>query len=165
MFHEIFLKYFIEYIFFSVQHMVSISNCMIYCTVYHANCTYCELVYLIGTNIVQGFDVWNYKNCWAQPWLAFGILQVLRWSWNVSGKLFFDWYRIFFWNFEIYTMSIFWEDVFVYFFKELFRLLNCLHFCCWFCSLFSFGWWYTLMKNKHQISLYLGLNKEPTFCR
>ena len=26
-------------------------------------------------------------------------------------------------------------------------------------SLFSFGWWYTLMKNKHQISLYLVLKK------
>ena len=24
----------------------------------------------------------------------------------------------------------------------------------------SFGWWYTLMKNKHQISLYLGLKKN-----
>ena len=32
-------------------------------------------------------------------------------------------------------------------------------------SLFSFGWWHTLMKNKHQISLHLGLKKWPTFCR
>ena len=48
---------------------------------------------------------------------------------NVSG-IFFDWYRILFWNLEICTIS-----------------------------LFSFGWWYTLMKNKHQISLYLGLKK------
>ena len=38
--------------FFSVQHMVSILNCMIFCIIYHANCTYCELVYLIGTYIV-----------------------------------------------------------------------------------------------------------------
>ena len=45
--------------------------------------------------------------------------------------IFFDWYRILFWNFEICTIS-----------------------------LFSFGWWYTLMKNKHQISLYLGLKKN-----
>ena len=30
---------------------------------------------------------------------------------------------------------------------------------CWFCSLFSFGWWCNLMKNKHQISLWLGLKK------
>ena len=26
-------------------------------------------------------------------------------------------------------------------------------------ALFSFGWWYTLMKNKHQISLYVGSKK------
>ena len=32
------------------------------------------------------------------------------------------------------------------------------HFC-WFCHLFGFGWWYTLMKDKHKISLYLGLKK------
>ena len=48
---------------------------------------------------------------------------------NVSG-IFFYWYRILFWNFEICTIS-----------------------------LFSFGWWQTLMKNKHQISLYLGLKQ------
>ena len=42
---------------FSVQHMVSILNCMIFCIVYYANCTYCELVYLICTYIVQGFDM------------------------------------------------------------------------------------------------------------
>ena len=42
----------------------------------------------------------------------------------------FDWYRILFWNFEICTIS-----------------------------LFSFGLWYTLMENKHQISLYIGLIK------
>ena len=54
--HEMFLKYFIEYIF-SVQHMVSILNCMIFCIVYYANCTYSELVYFVGTYIVQGFDM------------------------------------------------------------------------------------------------------------
>ena len=76
--------------------------------------------------------IWNYKNCWAQPWFSsVGILQALRWSWEcISYFFFFDWYRILFWNFEICTIS-----------------------------LFSFGWWYTLMKNKHQISLYLGLKK------
>ena len=26
--------------------------------------------------------IWNHKNCWTQPWLSFGILQVLRWSWE-----------------------------------------------------------------------------------
>ena len=51
---------------------------------------------------------------------------------NVSGiSFFFDWYRILFWNFEICIIS-----------------------------LFSFGWWYTLMKNKHLISLYLDLKKN-----
>ena len=43
--------------FFCVQRMVWILNCMIFCIVYYANCTYCKLVYLIGTNIVQGFDM------------------------------------------------------------------------------------------------------------
>ena len=80
--------------------------------------------------------IWNYKKCWAQPLLSFGILQTRRWSWECIRYFFVDWYRILFWNFEIYTIS-----------------------------LFSFGWWYTLMKNKLQISLYLGLKKWPTFCR
>ena len=48
-------------IFFSVQHMVSILNHMIFCIVYYANCTYWELVYLIGTYIVQGFDMKLWK--------------------------------------------------------------------------------------------------------
>ena len=30
---------------------------MIFCIVYNANCTYCELVYLIGTYIVQVFEI------------------------------------------------------------------------------------------------------------
>ena len=54
--HEISLKYFIECLF-SVQHMVSISNCMICFIVYYANCACCKLVYLIGTDIVQGLDM------------------------------------------------------------------------------------------------------------
>ena len=49
---------------------------------------------------------------------------------NVSD-IFFDWYKILFLSFEICTMF-----------------------------LFRFVWWYTLMKNKHQISLYLGLKKN-----
>ena len=84
--------------------------------------------------------IWNYKNWWAQPWLSFGILQTLRWSWECIRYFIylfiFDWCSILFWNFEICTSF-----------------------------LFSFGWWYTLIKNKHQISLYLGLKKWPTFCR
>ena len=49
------------FLFFSVHHMLSILNCMIFCIVYYANCTYCELVYLIGTYIVQGFDMKLWK--------------------------------------------------------------------------------------------------------
>ena len=75
------------------------------------------------------------KNCWAQPWLSLAILQALRWSWECI-RYFFDWYRILYWNFEICAIS-----------------------------LFSLGWWCTLTKNKHQISLYLGQKKLPTFCR
>ena len=73
----------------------------------------------------------NYKNCRAQPWLSFGILQMLRWSWECIRYFFFYWYRFLFRNLEICTIS-----------------------------LFNFGWWYTLTKNKHQISLYLGLKKN-----
>ena len=43
--------------FFSSQRMILILNYIIFCIVYYANCTYCELVYLIGTYIVQGFDM------------------------------------------------------------------------------------------------------------
>ena len=127
--HQIFLKYFIEYLLFCSTHGFDIE-------LYgYANCTYCELVYLIGTYIMQQ------KNCWAQPWLSFGILQAFRWSWECIRYFVFDWYRILFWNFEICTI------IYIYI------------------SLFSLGWWHTLMKNKHQISLYLGLKKWPTFCR
>ena len=95
------------------------------CKLYIANwCTW------LAHTLCKGL-IWNYKNknCWAQPWLSFGILQALWWSWECI-RYFFDWYRILYWNFEICTIS-----------------------------LFNFGWWYTLIKNKHQISLYLGLKK------
>ena len=106
--------------FFSVQHMVMILNCMVFCLVYYANCTYCKLVHLIGTYIVQGFDqlIWNYKN--------FSTVLTFIWeSASASMKLrmyqgFFYRYRIFFWNFEICTISIFWKDVFIFFFKNCF---------------------------------------------
>ena len=77
--------------------------------------------------------IWNYKNCWAQPWLSFGILQVLRWSWECI-RYFFYWYRILLWNFEIWTI---------------------FH--------FSLGWWYTKMNNKHEIRLYLGMKNGQYF--
>ena len=54
--HEIFLKYFIGYFFFCSTHGFDIELYDIL-YVYYANCTYWELVNLIGTYIVQGFDM------------------------------------------------------------------------------------------------------------
>ena len=75
--------------------------------------------------------IWNYRNCWHSLEFHLGSCKRFEEVENVSG-IFFYWCRILFWNFEICTIP-----------------------------LFSFGWWYdyTLMKNKHQISLYLGLTK------
>ena len=50
-------KIFYWIFFFSVHHMVLILNCVIFCIVYYANCTYSELMYLIGTYIVQGYEI------------------------------------------------------------------------------------------------------------
>ena len=126
MFHEIFLKYFIEYLF-SVHHIVSILNCMIFYIVYYANCT-CSGVLDWHIHCAR---VWYeiIKICWAQPWLSFGIVQALRWIWECI-RYFFWLIQNFVWNLVICTIS-----------------------------LFNFGWWYTLMKNKYEISLYLGLKK------
>ena len=122
-------KIFYRISFFSVQHMVSILNCMIFLwyimqIVHIANwCTW------LAHTLCKGL-IWNYENSWAQPWLHLGSCKCFNEVENVSGNFSCDWYRILFWNFEICTIS-----------------------------LFNFGWWYTLMKNKHQISLYLGLKK------
>ena len=43
----------------------------------------------LGHTLCKGL-IWNYKNCWAQPWLSFGILQALPWSWECI--------RYFFWT-------------------------------------------------------------------
>ena len=66
--------------------------------------------------------IWNYKKCWAQPWLSFGILQALWRSWECI--------RYSFWLIQDFVLK-FWH----------------MH----------FGWWCSLMKNKNQTSLYLGL--------
>ena len=50
--HDIFIKYFIEYLFFLLNTWFRYWIVQKY-----ANCTYSELVYLIGTYIVQGFDM------------------------------------------------------------------------------------------------------------
>ena len=80
--------------------------------------------------------VWNYKKCWAQPWLSFGILQALRWSWECIRYLSFYWFRILFWNLEICTIH-----------------------------LFSFGWWYTLITKISIKPTFRPEKKWPTFCR
>ena len=108
--------------FFSVQHMVSILNCMIFCIDYHANCTYCELMYLIGT-YWHCARVWYWSMKIVEHSLDFHLRSCKHFDGveNVSGKyFFFYWYRILFWHFEICIIS-----------------------------LFSFGWWYTLMENKY----------------
>ena len=48
---------------------------------YFANCTYCKLVYLIGTYIVQGFDMKLLKLL-STALTFIRILQALWWSWE-----------------------------------------------------------------------------------
>ena len=68
------------------------------------------------------------KNCLAQPWLSFGILQVLQ-----SALKFLNLHY-----FHLLGRCNF-------FFKELFRLLKFLPYWL-FLFLFSVDWWYTLME-------------------
>ena len=49
--------YWISFFLFNTWFQYWIVICMIFCIVHYAICTYCELVYLIGTYIVQGFDM------------------------------------------------------------------------------------------------------------
>ena len=126
--HEIFLKYFIEYLFFSVQHMVSISHCMLFCTVYYANCTYRYRYTLLAHCARAWYEITKI----VQHSLAFHLGSCKRFNEvkNVSGNFFLliQDFVLKFWNMHYFS--------------------------------FSFDWWYTLMKNKHQISLYLGLKKK-----
>ena len=127
--HEIFPKYFIEYLFFCSAHGFDIELYdilySIFCKLYilqigvldwHIHCAR-EIMKIIKI-VEHGLD-FHLGSC-----KHFDEVE------NVSGNFFFDWYRILLWNFEICTIS-----------------------------LFGFGWWYTLMKNKHQISIYLGRKK------
>ena len=128
--HEIFLKYFIEYLFFRSTHGFDIE---LYDILYSILCklyilrigvldwhVHCARVWYEITKIIEHNLDFHLGSC-----KRFDEVQNVR-----EGNCFFDWYRILFWNFEICTIS-----------------------------LSSFGWWYTLMKKKHQISLYLGLKK------
>ena len=126
--HEIFIKYFIEYLFFCSTHGFDIELydilysilCKLYilrigvldCHIHCARVWY-EIIKIVAHSLTFIWDP-------ASASMKLGMYQVII----------FDWYRILFWNFEICTTS-----------------------------LFSFGWLYTLRKNKHQISLYLGLKK------
>ena len=114
--------------------------------VYIANwCTW------LARTLCEG-SMWNYKSCWAQPWLSFGTLQTLRYFfWPIHD------FVLKFWNLHYYHLL---ERRIHLFFKELFRFFNCLHIFADFVLFFSFGWWDTLMKNKHQISLHLGSKKN-----
>ena len=101
---------------------------------------------------------WNYKNCLAQPWLSFGILQVLQWSNQVSFLLTDT--EVCFKFFQIFTISNFWKDVFIY----LFFSKNCLDFWIFYhFGFFSFYLWLMIHLNGKwfRISLYyLGLKKK-----
>ena len=74
--------------------------------------------------------IWNYKNCWAQALTFIWDSGSASMKLRMYQALFFLLIQDFVLNSEICTIS-----------------------------LLSFGWWYTLMKNKHQVSLYLDLKK------
>ena len=77
---------------------------------------------------------------------------------NVSGNFFYR-YKILFWNFEIWAISIFWKDVFIFY-------KNCLDYWIVYTFLLILFSFLALvddtprLKNKHQISLNLGLKKN-----
>ena len=65
---------------FCVQHMVF--NIELYDILYSILCK----LYILRIGVLDWHItlckglIWNYKNCWAQPWLSFGILQAFQWS-------------------------------------------------------------------------------------
>ena len=132
--HEIFLKYFIEHLFFYSTHGFDIE---LYDILYSILCKF----YILRIGVLD----WHI-HC-ARVWYEIIKLlsTVLTFIWDPASASIklkmcqliffsFDRCRILFGNFEICTIS-----------------------------LFIFGWWYTLMKNKHQISLYLGLKNSQHF--
>ena len=123
--HEIFLKYFIEYLFFCSTHGFDIE---LYDVLYSMLCKLYILWIRVLDSHIHCVRVWyEIINCWAQPWLSFGILQALRWSWECIRYFFFI--DTGFCS-EILKSALFPSfgkmHLFI-FFKELFRLLNCLH--------------------------------------
>ena len=128
---EIFLKYFVDYLFFPFNTWFQ--YLIVWYFVYSILCK----LYILWIGVLD----WHI-HC-ARVW--YEIIKIVEHSldfqlgsWkslhnveNVSGKrIFFYQYRILFWNFEICTISIFWKDVFIIyllFIFKLFRLLSCLH--------------------------------------
>ena len=108
------------------------------------------------------------------------MLQALQWSWDVSGifcltdtgfcsenfkyALFLFFFRMDFPLKKSLCLSVCWSFFLSFCLSVCLSIRLCHRILFWnfeICtiSLFSFGWWYTLMKNKHQISLYLSLKK------
>ena len=129
--YEVFPKYFIEY-FFSVQYRVSILNCMIFCIVYNANFAHWEWVFLIGTYIVQVFDMklWRFMFSWRF------LSAALTFIWEAaSASMELRMYQVFFcWliqksvlkKLNCHYFHLLEKCIYYFFFKELFRLWNCL---------------------------------------
>ena len=118
--HEIFLKYFYWISFFWSTHGFDIES---YDVLYFILCK----LYIFRICVLDWHIhclIWNYKNCCAQPWLSFGILQELRWSWECISYFFF-------------TDTGFCSEILKY---ALFLFLGLVDDTPW-------------MKNKHQISL------------
>ena len=112
MFHEIFLKIFYGMCFFlfntwffdielcDILYSISCKLYILWIGVldWHRHCVrvWCEIIKIVEHSL--DFHLGSCK--------PFDEVE------NVSG-IFFYWYRILFWNFEICTISIFWKDVFI----------------------------------------------------
>ena len=142
--NEIFLKCFIEYFFllfntwfrywivwYFVWYIMQIIHIANWCT-------------WLAHTLCKGL-IWNYKNCWAQPWLSFGSYKRFDEVDNVSDTVFFLPMQDFvlkFWNLHYFHLL----KRCIYLKKQLFRLLNCLHIFADFVIFFSFGWWKISIK-------------------
>ena len=127
--HEIFLKYFIEYLFFCSTHDLDIE---LYDILYSILC----ILYILQIGVLD----WHI-HC-ARVW--YEIMKIVEHSldFHLGSCKRFD-------EVENVSGNSFLTDT--GFCSESSEICNIY--------LFSFGWWFSLMKNKHQISLYLGLKK------
>ena len=129
--HEIFLKYFIEYLFFLFNTWFRYWIVW-YFVLYSILCK----LYILWIGVLD----WHI-HC-ARVW--YEIIKIVEQSldFHLGSCKCFD-------EVENVSSNFFLTDT--GFCSEYFEICTI--------SLFSFGWWYTLMKNTHQISLYLGLKK------